>query len=52
MTESVKNRTVRKTNFFEARNLLRSENSKLMKVTYTPEDYAQKRADFSDVPMN
>ena len=31
-----------KTNFFEALNLLKSENSKLMKVAYISEDYAQK----------
>ena len=37
-----------KTNFFEALNLLRSENSKLMKVAYISEDYAQKRADYLD----
>ena len=37
MAESVKNRTVRK----EALNLLKSENSKLMKVAYISEDHAQ-----------
>ena len=31
-----------KTNFFEARNLLKSENSKLIKVAYISEDHAQK----------
>ena len=33
---------------FEELNLLRSENSKLMKVAYISEDYAQKRADYLD----
>ena len=30
-----------KTNFFEALNLLKSENSKLMKVAYISEEHAQ-----------
>ena len=38
-------------NFFEALNLLISENSKLMNIVYTSEYYAQKRADLSDVPV-
>ena len=37
-----------KTNFFEALNLLKSENSKLIKVAYISEDYAQKMADYLD----
>ena len=35
-----------KTNFFEALNLLRSENLKLMKVAYISEDHAQQISDF------
>ena len=34
-----------KTNFVEALNLLRPENSKLMKVAYISEDYTQKRGE-------
>ena len=41
-TESVKTEQPVKMNFFEALNLLRSENSKLMKVAYICEDHAQK----------
>ena len=40
-----------KTNIFETLKFLRSENSKLMKVVYTSEDYAQKWAEFSDVSV-
>ena len=47
MAESVKTEQSVKTNFFEALKLLRSENSKLMKVAYISEDHAQKFADFS-----
>ena len=36
------------TNFFEALNLLKSENSKLMKVAYISEEHARKLAYFSD----
>ena len=52
MAESIKNRTVRKDEFFDALNSLRSENSNSIKVAYISEDYAKKSADFSDVPVN
>ena len=42
MAKSVKKEQSVKTNLFEALNLLRSENSKLMKVAYISEDYTQK----------
>ena len=51
-TESVKTEQPVKMNFFEALNLLRSENSKLMKVAYISEDNAQEisgHLDFSTV---
>ena len=41
-TESVKTEQPIKMNFLQALNLLRSENSKLMKVAYISEDNAQK----------
>ena len=52
MAESVKNRTVRKDDFFEAVNLLKSENSKLMKVAYISEDHAQKIPGHFDFSVN
>ena len=47
-TESVKTEQTVKTNFFEELNLLRSENSKLMKVAYISEDHAWIFAEFLD----
>ena len=41
-----------KTIFFESLNLLKSENSKLMKVAYISEDYAQKIPGPSDFSVN
>ena len=41
-----------KTNFFEALNLLKSENSKLMKVAYISEDHAQKIPGHFDFSVN
>ena len=40
-----------KTNFFEALNLLKSENSKLMKVVYIYENHAHKISGHSDVSV-
>ena len=52
MAESVKNRTVRKDEFFEAVNLLKSENSKLMKVAYISGDHSQKIPGQFDFSVN
>ena len=41
-----------KTNFVEALNLLKSENSKLMKVAYISEDHAQKIPGHFDFSVN
>ena len=51
MAESVKNRTVRKDEFFEALNLLKSENSKQMIVAYISEDHTQKISGFLESPV-
>ena len=47
-TESVKTEQPVKTNFKEVLPLLKSENSKLMKVAYLSEDHSSKLADFSE----
>ena len=41
-----------KTNFFGALNLLKSENSKLMKVAYISEDHAEKIPGHFDFSVN
>ena len=51
MAESVKNRTVRKDDFFWGTWLAQIKKLKTNEI-YTSEDYAQKRADFSGVPVN
>ena len=47
-TESAKTEQPVKTNFKEVLLLLKSENSKLMKVAYISEEHARKLAYFSD----
>ena len=49
-TESAKTEQPVKTNFKEVLPLLKSENSKLMKVAYISEEYARKLAEFSELP--
>ena len=49
-TESAKTEQPVKTNFNKILPLLKSENSKLMKVAYISEDHARKLADFSEFP--
>ena len=49
-TESVKTEQPVKMNFLEVIPLLKSENSKLMKVAYISEEHARKLADFSELP--
>ena len=46
MAESVKTEQFVKTNFFEALKLLRSRNSKLMKVAYISKDHARMFSEF------
>ena len=49
-TESTKTELPIKTNFKEVLPLLKSENSKLMKVAYISEEHARKLADFYELP--
>jgi hypothetical protein len=49
-TESAKTEQPVNTNFKMVLPLLKSENSKLMKVAYISEDHARKLADFSEFP--